>query len=206
MRQGKIVLLPVIIIAVLMLTGLVVGLIGCNSKTQETESIFVDMSMKRLSDMNVKASLDGIYRLSEVKEFGYTGSAEISVNKKDIDSVRFTAELLDEDNEDAVTVVTNFVNAYSSKLGLAIDDSPILVPFTSEDVHEIDTDDVYASLLNGYVLFEYSYRDKDGVLWLAHIYSPKDGSLCGSVVKQLNEDPYIDFVPKIDMSKEGESE
>lgn len=206
MKQGKIVLLPIIIITALMLTGLVVGLIGCNSKTQEAESIFANMSMKRLSDMNIKASLDGVYRLSEVKEFGYTGSAEISVNEENIDSVRFTAELLGEDKEDAVTAVTDFVNAYSSELGFTIDDSPILVPFTSEDVHENNADDAYTSLLNGYVLFEYSYRDRDGVLWLAYIYSPKDGSLCGTVVKQLNEDQYTDFVPKIDMSKEGESE
>lgn len=203
MKQGKIVLLPIIMIAIIIIAGLTIGLIGCNSKTTKSESVFENMSVKRLSDMGVKVSLDGIYRLSDVHELGYMGSAEIAFNKDNVGYVRFTAELSDSE-KDAISAVTGFVKAYSNALGFPIDDNPTLVSFSDDESYVADSDNAYASLVEGYVLFEYSYRDRDGVLWLAHIYSPKDGSLCGSVTKQVNEEQYTDFVPRVDLSKEGE--
>ena len=73
MRQGKILLLPMFIIAGLCIIGIIVGLIFMTAANQKQESLLTNTSVKRLSDLDAKQDYDGIYTVCDRKEFGYNG-------------------------------------------------------------------------------------------------------------------------------------
>lgn len=203
MRKGKVVLLPIFIVALLMVAGLVVGLIYKHSAHPKEKSIFVEMNTERLEQMGIKASLDGAYRIPEAKEFGYTGSGTVYAEKKNIQSIGFQTDLKNKETDQTTAeAVRAFLTAYSDELGFTIPDHPAVVPFTDDASYQQRPADDYDALQAGYVMFEYSYRDAEGSLWISQVYSPRDHVLCGMITKQIDETGYEDFEPQIDMTKE----
>ena len=51
-------------------------------------------------------------------------------------------------------------------------------------------------------MFERSYRDADGVLWILQIYSPMDNVLVGCINKYPDDSGYADYVPQEIIQKE----
>lgn len=202
MNKGKIVLLPVFIVTAVVLTGLIAGIIACIF-TKEN-SVFDGTSLDYFRTMGAEESVDGIYRISKIKEFGCEGFAEITVNGQDVLSITFTTVLLDEEKY-AQTVlnktVDSFISAYSETLGFDMINEPKVNPFTNEEMYKERPEDDYEALKNGYVTFEYSYRDKEGCLWVVQLYSPRDNELNGTVMKLIDETGYDGFIPQISMEE-----
>lgn len=157
----------------------------------------------KLSRLNINESLDGVYRINHIKCFGYTGDAEFKIKGDSISTVKFLYELEYPDNANAAEkTVKNFVTAYSRDLSFTIQSEPTVVPFTDGETYKDKPDNKYDALINGFDMLEYSYRDKDGILWLAQIYSPTDCKLTASVTKINDETGYEDYEPQIDMRED----
>lgn len=204
MNKGKIVLLPILIITAAVLGGLIAGIVvGLYPKEN---SIFTGTDLEHLKSMGAEESVDGLYRISETKEFGYEGNAEIKVMAQDVLSITFTAVLLDGDEyeeTDLNKTVADFVSAYSNTLGFEVIDEAKVIPFTSDEMYKDRPEDDYEALKYGFVMFEYSYRDREGFLWIVQLFSPRDNELDGTVTKLLDETGYDGFVPQISMKGEN---
>lgn len=203
MNKGKIVLLPIIITAVV-LCGLITGIVV--SLYPKGNSIFSGTDLEYLKSMGAEESVDGIYRISETSEFGYEGNAEIKVMEQEVLSITFTAVLLDGDKYEKTNLnktVADFVSAYSNVLGFEVIDEAKVIPFTSDEMYQNRPEDDYEALKYGFVMFEYSYRDGDGFLWIVQLFSPRDNELDGTVTKLVDETGYDGFVPQISMKGES---
>ena len=51
-------------------------------------------------------------------------------------------------------------------------------------------------------MFEYSYRDTDGILWIVQIYSPRDNILSASVMCHPDDSGFTDFEAQVNLDKE----
>jgi len=204
MNKGKIVLLPIIIITAVVLCGLITGIVV--SLYPKGNSIFSGTDLEHLKSMGAEESVDGIYRISETSEFGYEGNAEIKVMEQEVLSITFTAVLLDGDKYEKTNLnktVADFVSAYSNVLGFEVIDEAKVIPFTSDEMYQNRPEDDYEALKYGFVMFEYSYRDGDGFLWIVQLFSPRDNELDGTVTKLVDETGYDGFVPQISMKGES---
>ena len=156
-----------------------------------------EVTADKLKKLNINESLDGVYRIDRVECFGYTGYAEFKINGDNIAAVKFLCELKGEEK-----AVNDFVAAYSHELSFTFQNEPTVVPFTDSETYKDRPDNKYDALINGFDMLEYSYRDKDGMLWLVQIYSPTDCKLTASVTKINDETGYEDYEPQIDMRED----
>lgn len=162
-----------------------------------------EVTADKLKKLNITESLDGVYRIESVKCFGYTGDAEFKIKGDSISAVKFLCGLEYPDNVNAAEkTVKNFVAAYSRDFSFTFQSEPTVVPFTDGETYKDRPDNKYDALINGFDMLEYSYRDKDGILWLAQIYSPTDCKLTASVTKINDETGYEDYEPQIDMRED----
>ena len=100
------------------------------------------------------------------------------------------------------TVVQKFVKDFADAKKLSIIENPIELQYCDEENFKNRPEDDYVALSEGYILFEYSYRDKDGVLWIVQVFSPQEDYLSGLIVKQINEEEFEGYEPQVDMRKE----
>ena len=98
-------------------------------------------------------------------------------------------------------VVQKFVKDFADAKKLSIIENPIELQYCDEENFKNRPEDDYVALSEGYILFEYSYRDKDGVLWIVQVFSPQEDYLSGLIVKQVNEEEFEGFEPQVDMRK-----
>lgn len=198
--------LTIIIVSSLVLIGLIIGLVIVLNQNNQ-KSVFDYENAKQVLSDGYKRSIDERFKLTGIKEFGYTGDAEIDAATDTIDSTWFVTVLSDDtctlDSEQIRILVQDYVTAYSEKFDFSIIEIPSIVPYCDEETYSNKPDDDCKALVEGYVLFEYSYRDKDGVLWLAQIFSPREDVLEGLLIKQFNDEDFNGFIPMVIM-KEGE--
>ena len=209
MRKGKIVLCPMFIVAALCIAALIGGLIfAMRSPTPESvgKKLMFDMSsVDELEERGIKPDLSGNYLMSDATEFGYDGVAEFKVKDENIQSITFDVVLLESDSikiTDAEESVSAFVSAYSERFYFPVVETPKKIQFTDDETYKSCPENEYEALLKGYVLFEYSYRDANGILWIVQIYSPKDNVLCATVIKNLDMSGYVDYEPQINLHKD----
>ncbi len=210
MRQGKIVLFPMFIVAALAVIGLILGLVfglsGC--KTAEPESLLKSVSIKRLTELNAKQDYEGIYLLSGREEFGYTGEIRAEAKGEDILWVSFETALLEKDNfvqENAEKVVKEYLEAYADFIGLADELQPTVLQFTNDETYQNKPDDKVKALMESYVLYEYSVRDSQGFLWIIQICSPREELLAASAIKLIDESGFEGYEPQITMERKDEN-
>ena len=202
MRQGKVVVLPMIIVAVLLIVSFVVGLF-IFKPTDENKSIFDYFTVGQILDDGYKTAIDDSFKFTGIDEFGYRGDGQIDVVDNKIDSIWFITNLSTEVCEaDVKTLVTKFVGDFCKIKQLKVIENPIELQYCDEENFINRPEDDYVALAEGYILFEYSYRDKDGVLWIVQVFSPQEDYLSGLIVKQVNEEEFEGFEPQIDMRKE----
>ena len=209
MRKGKIVLCPMFIVAALCIAALIGGLIfAIRSPTPESigEKLMFDISsIDELADRGLKPDLSGNYQMNEATEFGYEGVAEFKVKDENIKSIAFDVVLLESDPikiTDAEKSIKAFVSAYSERFGFPVVETPKKLQFVDDETYKSCPENEYEALLKGYVLFEYSYRDANGILWIVQIYSPKDNLLSATVIKNLDMSGYVDYEPQINLHKD----
>lgn len=211
MKDGKTLLCPMIIVGVLCVVAMIAGLFlwgpakDTDDGIQGKGSIFAFQDKKSLEKAGLKVSPDGSYKISETKAFGYEGSTSVKVKDESVSSISFTTTLFAEElltAKEAKARVEAFVDAYSKEHGFTSEDEPVLVQFTSDEQYKDCPDDKYEALIQGYVMFERSYRDSESILWILQIYSPKDNVLVGTINKYPDDSGYADFVPQEIIQKE----
>lgn len=209
MRKGKIVLCPMFIVAALCIAALIGGLIfAMRSPTPESiekKLLFDISSIYELEEMGIKPDLSGNYMMNDAKSFGYEGVAEFKVKDENIRSITFDTVLMESDPikiTEAEDSVKSFVSAYSEQNGFPIVDTPKKLQFADDETFKSCPKHEYEALTKGYVLFEYSYKDAEGSLWIVQIYSPKDNMLSATVIKNLDTSGYVDYEPQINLHKE----
>lgn len=209
MKKGKIVLCPMFIVAALCIAALIGGLIFA-MRSPISESIgkklmFDISSIDELKERGIKPELSGNYLMNDATEFGYDGVAEFKVKDEKIKSIAFEVVLMESDPikiTEAEESIKAFVSAYSERFGFPVVETPKKLQFVDDETYKSCPDNEYDALLKGYVLFEYSYRDVNGVLWIVQVYSPKDNMLCATVIKNLDMSGYVDYEPQINLHKE----
>lgn len=200
MKKGKIVLFPMVILAILIIASVIVGV--AYTFAEKESSIFDYSTVEQIYKDENKRSVDDSFKFSGIEEFGYVGDGEIDASEENIDCVWFVTNLsenLTRDAKDVKEIVSGFVNAYSNKYKFTIIEEPAIVQYCDEETYKQCPDDEYEALIDSYVLFEYSYWDSDGVLWIAQIFSPGNNTLKGLLVKQINDSDFEGFIPQIDM-------
>ena len=209
MKAGKVVLFPIFIIAALCIAAIIGGLIfAMRSPTPESigkKLLFDISSIDELEEMGIKPNLSGNYMMNDARSFGYNGVAEFKVKDENIQSITFDVVLLESDSikiTDAEESVSAFVSAYSERFYFPVVETPKKIQFTDDKTYKSCPENEYEALLKGYVLFEYSYRDANGILWIVQIYSPKDNVLCATVIKNLDMSGYVDYEPQINLHEE----
>lgn len=209
MKQGKVVLCPMFIVAALCIVALIGGLIfAMRSPTPESvgkKLMFDISSIDELAERGIKPELSGNYLMNDATEFGYDGIAEFKVKDENIKSIAFDVVLLESDPikiTDAEESVKAFVGAYSERFGFPVVETPKKIQFTDDETYKSCPENKYEALLKGYSLFEYSYRDANGILWIVQVYSPKDNMLCATVIKYLDMSGYVDYEPQINLYEE----
>lgn len=209
MKKGKVVLCLMFIVAALCIAALIGGLIyAMVSPTPVSigkKLMFDISSIDELEDRGLKPDLSGNYQMNEATEFGYEGVAEFKVKDENIRSITFDVVLLESDPikiTEAEESVKAFVSAYSERFGFPFVETPKKLQFVDDETYKNCPENEYEALLKGYVLFEYSYRDANGILWIVQVYSPKDNLLCATVIKNLDMSGYVDFEPQINLHKD----
>lgn len=202
MKQGKVVVLPMIIVAVLLIVSFVVGLF-IFKPNDENKSIFDYFTVGQILDDGYKTAIDDSFKFTGIKEYGYNGDGQIDVLENEICSIWFVTNLSKDISKDNVeSLVTKFITDFSKSNQLSIIEEPIKLQYCDEENFKNRPEDDYIALSEGYILFEYSYRDKDGVLWIVQVFSPQEDYLSGLIVKQINEDEFEGYEPQVDMRKE----
>lgn len=202
MKQGKVVILPMIFIAIFVLVSVIVGIFFIRDQSKN-KSIFEYSTVEEILDDGYKTSIDDSFKLTGIEEFGYTGDGQIDVTNDSIDSIWFITHLsTDISHGDIKEIVTGFVKGFSDNRNYPFIDSPVKLAYCDEETLKNRPDDDYTALSEGYILYEYSYRDKDGVLWIVQVFSPQEGYLSGLIVKQINEEEFEGYIPQVDMRKE----
>ena len=209
MKKGKVVLCPMFIVAALCIAALIGGLIYAmvspTSVSVGKKLMFDISSIDELEDRGLKPDLSGNYQMNDATEFGYEGVAEFKVKDEIIRSITFDVVLLESDPikvTEAEESVKAFVSAYSERFGFPFVETPKKLQFVDDETYKSCPENEYEALLKGYVLFEYSYRDVNGILWIVQTYSPKDNLLCATAIKYLDMSGYVDFEPQINLHKD----
>lgn len=203
MKKGKVVILPMILVAVFAIAALVFGLIFVKEHP-EKKSIFDFHTVGQVLDAGNKRAIDDSFKFTGIEELGYTGDGQIDAVDESIDSIWFITNLsTDVDSCDVENTVAKFVKDFCNSKNLSIIDNPIKLQYCDEENFKNRPEDDYVALSEGYILFEYSYRDKDGVLWIVQVFSPQEDYLSGLIVKQVNEEEFEGFEPQVDMRREG---
>ena len=207
MKKGKIVILPIILVAVIVLiVGFVCIFVANVAETEEAvKSVFDYSSPDEVRHDGHNLSVRNSFVLNDINEFGYNGDAEIRVSGDQITAITFTSNLIEGDSfdgEKAEEEAKKFVAAYSEILQMPLIDEPATVQFTNAEEFEKRSENPYVALAEQCILLEYSYRDSDGVLWIAQIYSPRDGMLTGSIIKYLDDSAFEGFEPQVNMKGE----
>lgn len=209
MRQGKVLITPMILVAVLCLIGLIVGLIygiGHSGDAPKSEdSVFGCRSVSELQKFGFEHSLDGSYELNESIQFGHAGFMTASVKDDAVSSITFTADILTGESikiTEAEDAVASFVESYSKDLDFPHTATPQMVRFADEETYKSCPENDYEALIKGYLMFEYSYRDTEGILWIVQIYSPRDNIVSASVMCYPDDSGFTDFEAQINLNKE----
>lgn len=209
MKKGKVVLFPIFIVAALCIVAIIGGLIfAMRSPIPESigkKLLFDISSIDDLEELGIKPDLSGNYLMNDAQNFGYEGAAEFKVKDENIQSITFDVVLLESDSikiTEAEDSVKSFVSAYSEQNGFPIVDTPKKLQFVDDEMFKSCPKHEYEALTKGYVLFEYSYRDTEGSLWIVQIYSPKDNMLSATVIKNLDMSGYVGYEPQINLHKE----
>ena len=202
MKKGKIVILPMIILAVFTTTAFIVGIVY--TFTDKDRSIFDYSTVEQIYKDENKRSVDDSFKFSGIKEFGYVGDGEIDASEENINCIWFVTNLsqnLSDEKTEIKEIVSDFVKAYSKEYGFTVIKEPVEVPYCDEETFKDCPDDSYKALIDSYLLFEYSYRDKDGVLWIAQVFAPGNNTLKGLIVKQIDDSGFEGFEAQIDMQE-----
>lgn len=207
MKKGKVLILPIILIAVIVLVAGVVYIIVANFAEGEevSKSVFEYTTPDEVRHDGYNLSVRNSFLLEDIEEFGYNGDAEIRVSEDKITAISFTSNLVEGENYDGEKTkdeAKKFVSAYSEKFQMPVIEEPATVQFTNAEEFEKRSEDPYVALAEQCVLLEYSYRDADGVLWIAQIYSPRDGMLTGTITKYLDDSAFEGFEPQVNMKRE----
>ncbi len=203
MKKGKVVILPMYIASMVIIFAMIVGLFVGRNQT-EKNSIFAFKTVGQVLDAGHKRSIDDSFKFTGIEEFGYIGDGQIdAVSDDSIDSIWFVSNLSTNiGDESAKELVTEFVNKSSKKLNLSFSEKPIKLQYCDDETYKNLPEDENKALAEGYILFEYSCRDKDGVLWILQAFSPQENYLNGLIVKQINESEFEGYEPQVDMRKE----
>lgn len=205
MTKGKVVLFPVILLCVLLIIGSLIAV--CFVDNQPTKSIFDYCTQADIESDGYKKALDDSFILSGICEFGYAGDGEVDTDGNAISCIWFVTNLSEDIERDAKNIADlteGFVISYSDKLGFAYISDPVKLQYCDDETFAHCPEDDYTALAEGYLLFDYSYRDADGVLWIAQVFSPQENILKGMLIKQINEEDFEGYEPQIDMrEKEG---
>lgn len=204
MKKGKILILPVILTAVIVIVSGVVCIIVTNFAGDEeaSKSVFEYATSDEVRNDGHNLSVRNSFLLEEIEEFGYKGNAEIRVSEDKITAISFTSNLIEGENfdgEKAKEETKKFVSAYSEKFQMPFVEKPATLQFTNAEEFEKRSEDPYVALAERCVLLEYSYRDADGVLWIVQVYSPRDGMLTGQITKYLDDSAFEGFEPQVNM-------
>lgn len=211
MRKGKVLLFPMFAATALCIVAIIGGLIFMLRPPPEAEDqdertdVFEKADIHDLTVSGLSPDLDGNYRTNEAKAFGYSGEAEYVIKDENVSAIVFNANLIESKDinaSDAEIAVKKFVETYSKDKGFPIIETPQIIQFADDETYKSCPENLYEALIKGYVLLEYSYRDADGVLWIAQMYSPRDEMLCGTINKYLDMSGYVDFEPQINLQKE----
>lgn len=209
MKQGKVLITPMILVAVLCLIGLIVGLIygiGRSDDASKSEnSVFSCRTEADLQTFGFEHSLDGSYELNESVQFGHAGFMTASVKDDAVSSITFTADILTGESikiTEAEAAVASFVESYSKDLDFPPMATPQMVRFADEETYKSCPDNDYEALIKGYMMFEYSYRDTEGILWIVQIYSSRDNIVSASVMCYPDDSGFTDFEAQINLNKE----
>lgn len=198
MKKGKV----VIFVGVFAIVTLTFGLVFVKGQSPK-KSIFDFHTVGQVLNAGNKRAIDDCFKFTGIEEFGYMGDGEIEAVNESIDSIWFITKLsTDVDSCDVKNTVTKFVKDFCVSKNLSIIDNPIKLQYCDEENFKNRPEDDYVALSEGYILFEYSYRDKDGVLWIVQVFSPQEDYLSGLIVKQINEEDFEGYEPQVDMRKE----
>ena len=211
MRKGKVLLFPMFAATALCIVAIIGGLIFMLRPPPEAEDqdertdVFEKADIHDLTVSGLSPDLDGNYRTNEAKAFGYSGEAEYVIKDENVSAIVFNANLIESKDinaSDAENAVKKFVETYSKDKGFPIIGTPQIIQFADDETYKSCPENLYEALIKGYVLLEYTYRDADGVLWIAQMYSPRDEMLCGTITKHLDMSGYVDYEPQINLQKE----
>ncbi len=208
MKQGKVLLFPMFIAAGLCIVALIVGLVmmfvGKDASENPSNIIFDVVDEKQLEEIGYKKDMSGDYEF-ETEVFGLEGDMVVRVANEKVTSFCFISSSESTDvlsGEEAKRFTEEFVKAYSNELGFPIIEEPKLIQFEDDDNFKNCPEDKYEALANGYLLFEYSYRDAEGVLWIIQIYSPTPNEINGAINKFPDESGYAGFEPQVNLQKD----
>lgn len=209
MKKGKTLLLPIIIAAsVLIVAAAVVLIISLSGKTAE-QSLFDLNSAADFEKQGYKLSVNGSYQIIGTEEFGFTGDVDAAVENDKLLSVCFRTNLIEGEElnaEESKKKIEEFMASFSESEGFPLPEHPSVLQFTNDEVFETCPEDPYQALVESYVLFEYSYRDENGVIWLTQIFSPKDETLTALVMKCCDSSGFDGYEPLVNLQEETESE
>lgn len=209
MKKGKTLLLPIIIAAsVLIVAAAVVLIISLSGKTAE-QSLFDLNSAADFEKQGYKLSVNGSYQIIGTEEFGFTGDVDAAVENDKLLSVCFRTNLIEGEElnaEESKKKIEEFMASFSESEGFPLPEHPSVLQFTNDEVFETCPEDPYQALVESYVLFEYSYRDENGVIWLTQIFSPKDETLTALVMKCCDSSGFDGYEPLVNLQEEKESE
>ena len=211
MKAGKTLLCPMIIVGILCIVAMIAGLIFMRpaKRVENTHSMtgaFFNYSNEEdLESAGITPSPDGSYKIDEANACGFKGTASVKVKESSVASVTFTTTLFSGELLTAIEAedqVKSFVEAFSNEHGFSSKADPNIVQFTGDDQYKECPEDKYEALIQGYIMFERSYRDSEGILWILQMYSPKDNILVGSINKYPDDSGFADYVPQEIIQKE----
>lgn len=209
MKKGKTLLLPIIIAtSVLIVAAAVVLIISLSGKTAE-QSLFDLNSAADFEKQGYKLSVNGSYQIIGTEEFGFTGDVDAAVENDKLLSVCFRTNLIEGEElnaEESKKKIEEFMASFSESEGFPLPEHPSVLQFTNDEVFETCPEDPYQALVESYVLFEYSYRDENGVIWLTQIFSPKEETLTVLVMKCCDSSGFDGYEPLVNLQEETESE
>lgn len=192
MNDGKILILPAIILCAVMLIGGVVGVFLIMKNQKEEKSYFDYARNDVFSGDGCRLSEDGLYHAEPVTEFLREGEIVIDAEKESVKSVRFISTLwtADQSADDVEKNCNLFLQNVTERIGFSQFGEPQKIQYCDNETYKHCPEDPKDALLEGYVLFEYSFRDADSVLWIVHLYSPAEDILNGMVLKLIDESDY----------------
>ena len=205
MSKGKVVILPFILIAAVVIAACIAGVIvhfTCGTENEKEKSSFDYTTPDEVRADGYNLSVNNAFEITDREEFGYAGKTEVRVSGDRITSINFVFNLFEGEEihaEEEEKKIKEFVSAYSAALQLPVVENPLLIQFADDETFEKRPEDPYVGLAEGDYLFEYSYRDMNGTLWIVRIYSPRDNMVTASVTKYLDDSDFEDFVPQINL-------